>query len=82
MHCASNRKRERGIALILALIALLIIAALAATMIYMATSETSLVTSQKAAARSFYSAMGGIEEARYRLVPAPRPAGRSAIPIR
>lgn len=69
MHCASNRKGERGIALILALIALLIIAALAATMIYMATSETSLVASQKAAARSFYSAMGGIEEARYRLIP-------------
>jgi hypothetical protein len=69
MRCVSNRKRERGIALILALIALLIIAALAATMIYMATSETSLVTSQKAAARSFYSAMGGIEEARYRLIP-------------
>ena len=69
MRCASNRKGERGIALILALIALLIIAALAATMIYMATSETSLVTSQKAAARSFYSAMGGVEEARYRLIP-------------
>ncbi|HXE75748.1 MAG TPA: hypothetical protein VNN18_08955 [Candidatus Xenobia bacterium] len=67
MRC-QNRK-ERGVALILALVALLIIAALAAALIYMATSETSLVTSQKAAARSFYSAMGGIEEARYRMIP-------------
>ncbi len=76
MHRASNPKApaksgpgERGIVLILALVALLLIAAVAATLIYMATSETSLVSAQKAGARSFYSAMGGIEEARYRLIP-------------
>ncbi len=68
MHRESNQKGERGIVLILALIALLLIAAVAATLIYMATSETALVSSQKAGARSFYSAMGGVEETRYRLI--------------
>src|SRR5574342_700918 len=75
MQRALKGRGERGVVLILALIALLIIAAVAATMIYMATSETSLVTSQKAAARSFYSAMGGLEEVRYRMI-----AGLSGAP--
>jgi hypothetical protein len=53
--------------LLLALIALLIISAVAATLLYMTAGETSLVSNQRLAARAYTSGLGGLEEGRARL---------------
>jgi hypothetical protein len=66
---------QRGIVLLLAIIALLLISAVGAAILYMAASESGFVGSQRAGARSFYAGMGGLEEARYRLLPGFQPAG-------
>lgn len=68
-------KSERGIVLLLAVVTLLLISAVGAAILYMAMSETTFVGSQRMAARAFYAGMGGLEEARYRLLPALQPTG-------
>jgi len=67
--------QQRGVVLLLAIIALLLIAAVGAAILYMAASESGFVGSQRAASRSFYAGMGGLEEARYRLLPGFQPTG-------
>ncbi len=59
---------ERGVVLLLALVALLLIAAIGAAIIFMASSESSIVGAQKVGARSYYASAGGLEEARYRVM--------------
>ncbi|MGH9805551.1 MAG: hypothetical protein ACRD4D_10305 [Candidatus Acidiferrales bacterium] len=71
----SNRNRQRGVVLLLAIIALLLIAAVGAAILYMAAAESGFVGSQRAASRSFYAGMGGLEEARYRMLPGFQPTG-------
>lgn len=66
---------QRGVVLFLAIIALLLIGAVGAAIIYMATSETGFVGAQRMAARAFYAGMGGLEEARYRMLPVLQPTG-------
>ncbi len=60
---------ERGVVLLLALVALLLIAAIGAAIIFLATSETAIVGAQKVGTRSYYAGLGGIEEARFRMMP-------------
>jgi len=66
---------QRGVVLLLALIALLLISAVGAAIIYMASSESGFVGSQRLSARAFYAAVSGLEEARYRLLPANQATG-------
>ena len=61
---------QRGVVLLLSLIALLLISAVGAAILFMAAAESSLVGSQRVSARTFYSTMGGLEETRYRMMPA------------
>lgn len=63
------RKSERGIVLLLTLLALLLISAVGAAILYMAAAESGMVGSQRLASRTFYGAMGGVEEGRYRMLP-------------
>ncbi|MGH8459359.1 MAG: hypothetical protein ACRESV_08410, partial [Nevskiales bacterium] len=67
--------------LLLAIIALLLIAAVGAAILYMAASESGFVGSQRAASRAFYAGMGGLEEARYRLLPGFQPVGTPPLGI-
>ena len=60
---------QRGVVLLLALIALLLISAVGAAILFMAAAESSLVGSQRVSARTFYSTMGGLEETRFRMMP-------------
>jgi hypothetical protein len=70
------RQGERGIVLVLALVALLLIAAVGAAIIFMASSESAIVGAQKVSARSFYAGAGGLEEGRYRIMSSiPDPLG-------
>jgi len=66
---------QQGVVLILALVALLLISAVGAAILFMAAGESSIVGSQRLTARTFYAAEAGLEEARFRLLPANRPTG-------
>lgn len=66
---------QRGVVLLLALVVLLLIAAIGAALLFMSTSESSIVGSQRVTSRAFYAALGGLEEARYRMLPANQPTG-------
>jgi hypothetical protein len=61
------RNNERGIALILALLALLLISAVGLGMIYMSTTETSINTNYKDTQLAFFAMRGGLEEMRDRM---------------
>jgi hypothetical protein len=61
------RKHERGMALILALLALLLISAVGLGMIYMSTTETSIDTNYKDTQLAFFAMRGGLEEMRDRM---------------
>jgi hypothetical protein len=61
------RKPERGMALILALLALLLISAVGLGMIYMSSTETSINTNYKDTQVAFFAMRAGLEEMRDRM---------------
>lgn len=63
----SSHRRQRGIVLLLALVALLLISAVAAALLYMTATESTLVGYQRTTTRVFEAARGGLEEGRARL---------------
>lgn len=64
----SRCQSERGVVLLLALIALLLISAVGAAILYLAATETSLVGYQRSSTRVHTASLGGLEEARARLL--------------
>lgn len=67
MRTQSKGSAERGIVLLLALVALLLISAVAASLLYMTATESTLVGYQRSNTRVFNAARGGLEEGRARL---------------
>jgi hypothetical protein len=61
------RKSERGMALILSLLALLLISAVGLGMIYMSNTETSINSNYKDTQTAFFAMRAGLEEGRDRL---------------
>jgi Tfp pilus assembly protein PilV len=61
------RKHERGMALILALLALLLISAVGLGMIYMSSTETSINSNYKDTQLAFFAMRAGLEEMRDRM---------------
>jgi len=61
------RKHERGMALILSLLALLLISAVGLGLIYMSNTETSINTNYKDTQTAFFAMRAGLEEGRDRL---------------
>lgn len=77
-----THRPERGVVMLLALVALLLIAAVGAAILFLAYGESYLVGSQKTIARSFYGALSGLEEARARMtrgMPAPDTPGGPGV---
>ena len=70
------RRRERGIALLMALFVLLILSAIGLGMMYMANTETNVNANYRSSMRAYYAAIAGLEEARDRI------RSNTAIPIR
>jgi Tfp pilus assembly protein PilV len=64
----SSRKRERGVALVVALFALLLLSAIGAGMLSMSNLETSINYNYRASQVAFFAARGGLEEARVRIM--------------
>jgi hypothetical protein len=64
-----KRQEERGIALLLSVLALLLLSAVAAGMIYMASTENSIAANFKSEETEYFAARAGIEEIRDRMIP-------------
>ena len=62
-------KKERGVALLIALFALLLLAAVAFEMMYVADVETAVNDNFRASQRAYDAAWSGVQEARERLMP-------------
>jgi hypothetical protein len=66
-HSHHNRREEKGVALLLALFALLLISAVGVAIVFMSTGETSIVANERDSAIVWEAAKGGLEEARGRI---------------
>ncbi|MCU1303555.1 MAG: hypothetical protein JWQ87_3839 [Candidatus Sulfotelmatobacter sp.] len=67
MRKPNFRKNERGMALIIALLLLLLISAVGLGMVYMSTTETSINTNYKDTQLAFFAMRAGLEEMRDRM---------------
>jgi len=63
----ASKKSERGVALFIAIFALLLISVVAMALMVMAGTESSLNSNYKTSVQAFYDAKAGAEEARGRL---------------
>jgi Tfp pilus assembly protein PilX len=63
----NSKNRQRGVALVAAMIALLLISAITAGMIILANTETNTSSNFRDEQRAFFSVKGGIEEVRDRM---------------
>ncbi|MGZ4821334.1 MAG: hypothetical protein ACXVZM_06985, partial [Terriglobales bacterium] len=62
-----SHRRQRGVALLLALFALLILSAIGLGMMYSANIETAVNRNYGGSMRAYYAALGGMEEVRDRI---------------
>ncbi len=65
----TNHRGERGIALFVSILALLLLTAVAAGMIYLSSTETSISSNFKAEETAYFAARAGVEEVRDRMLP-------------
>ncbi len=65
--CMKKARKQRGIALLLCIFALLLVTGIALAMIAMSDTETSVNTNYRDSQKAYFSALGGIQEARVRL---------------
>ncbi len=69
IHNPQRRSPQQGTILLLTLLALLLIAALGAAMLVLASGESGIVGMQRTSTQGFYAVMAGLEEVRGRLAP-------------
>src|ERR1700688_4082114 len=62
-------RRERGVALLIAIFALLLISVVAMALIVSSGTDSALASNYRTSASAYYAALAGIEEARGRLLP-------------
>jgi hypothetical protein len=65
----TNSRDERGIALFVSILALLLLTAVAAGMMYLSSTETAISSNFKAEETAYFSARAGVEEVRDRMLP-------------
>ena len=70
MSSNSGRRRQKGVALLIALFVLLLLSAIALGMMYASNTETSINSNFKDKQTAIYAALSGIHEARERIIPA------------
>src|SRR3954468_18135657 len=75
----SKCRSDRGIALLLSVLALLLLSAVAVGMIYMASTENSIAGNFKNEETEYFAARAGIEEVRDRVIPGTAPYSISTL---
>jgi Tfp pilus assembly protein PilX len=76
-----KKNRQSGVALLIAIFTLLLIAAIACALIVSAGTETSLAANYRATTSGYYAAVAGIEEARGRLLPTNPNSILASLPV-
>ncbi len=76
-----NRHNEKGIALILSILALLLLSAIAVGMMYMSTTEASINANFKAEETEYFAARAGVEEVRDRMLPSNPNTINNFVPV-
>jgi len=79
-HRTASSKKERGVALLIALFALLLLAAVAFQMMYVADVETVVNDNFRSSQRAYAAAWSGLQEVRERLMPENLPPHRITPP--
>lgn len=70
MILANNKHtKEKGVALLLSILALMLLSAIAVSMMYMSSTESSVSANFKSEETQYFAARAGIEEARDRMIP-------------
>jgi hypothetical protein len=64
-----NHRNERGVALLLSILALILLSAIAVTMVYMSSTERAIGANFRAEETEYFAARAGIEEIRDRMIP-------------
>ncbi len=64
-----HRRKQRGVALIICLFALVLLSGIGLGMMYMADTETTINGNFRDSQRAYFAAAGGLQEARERLMP-------------
>ena len=77
----NKKKSQSGVALLIAIFTLLLIAAIAGALIVAAGTDTSLATNYRSTTSGYYAAVAGIEEARGRLLPADPNSIAASLPL-
>src|SRR5712692_746872 len=75
-----KKQNERGMALVMALIALLIVTSIGLSMMFMADTETSINSNYRDEQTAYYAAKAGLEEARDRMRPGAANSINSSVP--
>src|SRR5437588_13065041 len=63
-----DRKSERGVSLLFSMLALLLLTAIAAGMMFMSSTETSISSNFKAEETAYFASGAGVEEVRDRML--------------
>jgi Tfp pilus assembly protein PilX len=70
---SKNCRNQKGVALLLSILALLLLSAIAVSMMYMSSTESSVSANFKNEETQYFSARAGIEEVRDRMIPGVAP---------
>lgn len=81
-ECRTENKSERGVALIIALLAMVVIAGLGMSLLVSSSTESLINASFRRAGLAHYSAMAGVEELRGRMGPDARPLANDLTSVR
>src|SRR5215467_6945718 len=65
----NKRNSQKGVSLLISMLALLVLTAVAVGMMYMSSTETSINSNFKAEETAYFAARAGVEEARDRMLP-------------
>ena len=76
-----RNNRERGVAMLFAILALMLLTAIGATLILMATTETSINSNYRQEQTAYFAAKAGLEEARARMMVTDPNSITAALPI-
>jgi len=77
-----ERRRERGVAMLIAIFALLLISVVAIALIVSSGTDSALASNYRTSASAYYASLAGIEEARGRLLGTnPSPIALPATPM-
>lgn len=66
---AKRARRERGVAILITIFALVVLSAIAAAMIFLAATDTTINRNYRSAQKTYFGAKAGIERVRSRMVP-------------